>query len=174
MRTRRTRGWCQKSPDLKTARMKLKNSGYGNFGAGITNPVSKMSNFNLVLSYGTFVPHGLQSPPPPKRPRKNIFHQRCRHFIYTTPPTIRNTRYLHDTLPTLPRFYVLPQKESPNCVPVTLSIKQELLLLANFISFFFLLRPPARASTPAGSTPCLLYTSPSPRDGLLSRMPSSA
>ena len=24
------------------------------------------------------------------------------------------------------------------------------------------------------STPCLLYTSPSPRDGLLSRMPSSA
>ena len=29
-------------------------------------------------------------------------------------------------------------------------------------------------STPAGSTACLLYTSPSPRDGLLSRMPSSA
>ena len=26
----------------------------------------------------------------------------------------------------------------------------------------------------APSTPCLLYTSPSPRDGLLSRMPSSA
>ena len=26
----------------------------------------------------------------------------------------------------------------------------------------------------AGTTPCLLYTSPSPRDGLLSRMPSSA
>ena len=26
----------------------------------------------------------------------------------------------------------------------------------------------------AGSLPCLLYTSPSPRDGLLSRMPSSA
>ena len=26
----------------------------------------------------------------------------------------------------------------------------------------------------AGSTACLLYTSPSPRDGLLSRMPSSA
>ena len=25
-----------------------------------------------------------------------------------------------------------------------------------------------------GITPCLLYTSPSPRDGLLSRMPSSA
>ena len=25
-----------------------------------------------------------------------------------------------------------------------------------------------------GSAPCLLYTSPSPRDGLLSRMPSSA
>ena len=26
----------------------------------------------------------------------------------------------------------------------------------------------------AGPAPCLLYTSPSPRDGLLSRMPSSA
>ena len=26
----------------------------------------------------------------------------------------------------------------------------------------------------AGDNPCLLYTSPSPRDGLLSRMPSSA
>ena len=26
----------------------------------------------------------------------------------------------------------------------------------------------------AGTSPCLLYTSPSPRDGLLSRMPSSA
>ena len=31
------------------------------------------------------------------------------------------------------------------------------------------------ASADAGlNTPCLLYTSPSPRDGLLSRMPSSA
>ena len=28
--------------------------------------------------------------------------------------------------------------------------------------------------TLATSSPCLLYTSPSPRDGLLSRMPSSA
>ena len=32
---------------------------------------------------------------------------------------------------------------------------------------------PAPALT-ATSSPCLLYTSPSPRDGLLSRMPSSA
>ena len=32
-----------------------------------------------------------------------------------------------------------------------------------------------RAAVPSGaSTGCLLYTSPSPRDGLLSRMPSSA
>ena len=31
--------------------------------------------------------------------------------------------------------------------------------------------PPPAAEEP---TPCLLYTSPSPRDGLLSRMPSSA
>ena len=30
------------------------------------------------------------------------------------------------------------------------------------------------AKAPVGSYVCLLYTSPSPRDGLLSRMPSSA
>ena len=30
------------------------------------------------------------------------------------------------------------------------------------------------AYTPANAQTCLLYTSPSPRDGLLSRMPSSA
>ena len=29
-------------------------------------------------------------------------------------------------------------------------------------------------SSPMEQQPCLLYTSPSPRDGLLSRMPSSA
>ena len=29
-------------------------------------------------------------------------------------------------------------------------------------------------SADRGDAPCLLYTSPSPRDGLLSRMPSSA
>ena len=29
-------------------------------------------------------------------------------------------------------------------------------------------------NTPAPANTCLLYTSPSPRDGLLSRMPSSA
>ena len=32
----------------------------------------------------------------------------------------------------------------------------------------------AFVSEPETPTPCLLYTSPSPRDGLLSRMPSSA
>ena len=31
-----------------------------------------------------------------------------------------------------------------------------------------------QVNSPALSKPCLLYTSPSPRDGLLSRMPSSA
>ena len=35
------------------------------------------------------------------------------------------------------------------------------------------LRPPLQRDRD-GYTPCLLYTSPSPRDGLLSRMPSSA
>ena len=34
-------------------------------------------------------------------------------------------------------------------------------------------KAPAQIEQP-GSTTCLLYTSPSPRDGLLSRMPSSA
>ena len=37
---------------------------------------------------------------------------------------------------------------------------------------FVALMPPANVSGP--SVACLLYTSPSPRDGLLSRMPSSA
>ena len=32
----------------------------------------------------------------------------------------------------------------------------------------------AFSTTPNGTHACLLYTSPSPRDGLLSRMPSSA
>ena len=36
------------------------------------------------------------------------------------------------------------------------------------------LAEPRVAATDCGSYPCLLYTSPSPRDGLLSRMPSSA
>ena len=34
--------------------------------------------------------------------------------------------------------------------------------------------PQERSPPPPPSPPCLLYTSPSPRDGLLSRMPSSA
>ena len=34
--------------------------------------------------------------------------------------------------------------------------------------------PPGRYSVPHSDYTCLLYTSPSPRDGLLSRMPSSA
>ena len=33
---------------------------------------------------------------------------------------------------------------------------------------------PRQLATDTRSTACLLYTSPSPRDGLLSRMPSSA
>ena len=36
------------------------------------------------------------------------------------------------------------------------------------------LKAPAKTSKPAASTSCLLYTSPSPRDEVLSRMPSSA
>ena len=35
-------------------------------------------------------------------------------------------------------------------------------------------RDPNRALDPMDTGGCLLYTSPSPRDGLLSRMPSSA
>ena len=37
-----------------------------------------------------------------------------------------------------------------------------------------LLLPQARQMRDAAASICLLYTSPSPRDGLLSRMPSSA
>ena len=35
-------------------------------------------------------------------------------------------------------------------------------------------KKPAAKKTAKKASPCLLYTSPSPRDGLLSRMPSSA
>ncbi len=34
--------------------------------------------------------------------------------------------------------------------------------------------PPTGTTRPPTGTPCLLYTSPSPRDATLSRMPSSA
>ena len=36
------------------------------------------------------------------------------------------------------------------------------------------LKPAGIVISPGPGRPCLLYTSPSPRDGLLSRMPSSA
>ena len=52
--------------------------------------------------------------------------------------------------------------------------------LWNFFSPFYYIVPQDRVSTGSGFVIddagyiCLLYTSPSPRDGLLSRMPSSA
>ena len=49
------------------------------------------------------------------------------------------------------------------------------LFVAVFLSFYALVGP-LRALLAEGEVAnfCLLYTSPSPRDGLLSRMPSSA
>ena len=73
----------------------------------------------------------------------------------------------------------------------TIAITIALLLTISMVSSMILM-PNAYAHTPAyniptyayivaapspigvGQTACLLYTSPSPRDGLLSRMPSSA
>lgn len=78
---------AKKSPDLKMAQMKLKISEYGNFGAGITNPVSKMSNLYLVQRYGTFRPHDLQQPPPPpKTSKKKILHHLLEAFYFQNPP----------------------------------------------------------------------------------------
>ena len=50
---------------------------------------------------------------------------------------------------------------------------EELLRLLDEYLFRHGVYPANRLSTPYLNT-CLLYTSPSPRDGLLSRMPSSA
>ena len=49
--------------------------------------------------------------------------------------------------------------------------KQEALVLEVITQLY---QSFAAYSKAAGNTSCLLYTSPSPRDGLLSRMPSSA
>ena len=50
--------------------------------------------------------------------------------------------------------------------------------LVDFLSNGFKIRYNGQMNNQSGTTyiyiPCLLYTSPSPRDGLLSRMPSSA
>ena len=56
----------------------------------------------------------------------------------------------------------------PGTGKTTLIIKLilELLQIDNFLNIGL--------SAPTGKATCLLYTSPSPRDGLLSRMPSSA
>ena len=50
-------------------------------------------------------------------------------------------------------------------------LKFAMLFLANFVIYK---AEPAKAEMLAVIATCLLYTSPSPRDGLLSRMPSSA
>ena len=49
-----------------------------------------------------------------------------------------------------------------------------LVFMFVLITVFGQFRFDSRASYHAVFTNCLLYTSPSPRDGLLSRMPSSA
>ena len=46
--------------------------------------------------------------------------------------------------------------------------------LRGFGTFGVKHRMPKKARNPGTGDACLLYTSPSPRDGLLSRMPSSA
>ena len=61
----------------------------------------------------------------------------------------------------------------------TATLRKNIVSLARNIGYTPRPRQAARATVSffvdtSGITPCLLYTSPSPRDGLLSRMPSSA
>lgn len=149
------------SPGLKMARMKLKISGYGNFGLGITNPVSKMSNLYLVQSYGTFVPHGLQPPPPPPPPKnaqeKHISPTAVRHFIYT-PPTQFETRVIDSTPCPLYVFLRTAAVGVPKlCARSPLHQTGAAPAGELYFLLFFLLPPPP-ASTPAGSTPVSMIT----------------
>ena len=48
---------------------------------------------------------------------------------------------------------------------------QAVMMLVGFVLLYLAI---SRGFEPLLLVPCLLYTSPSPRDGLLSRMPSSA
>ena len=69
----------------------------------------------------------------------------------------------------------------PKLVPMALHESNDYLLLATvqmpesrlMVNDVLYRHPPERLAG-AAYQPCLLYTSPSPRDGLLSRMPSSA
>ena len=149
------------SPDLKTARVKLKTSGYGNFGLGFTNPASKMSNYYLVQSYGTFVALGLRPPPLPKKSREQKFvHQRCRNFIHTVHETIRNMRYLHAPCPHSISFLFTTAEGVPKlCTRDPLhQTGASCSCWKTLCPVFFLLRPPARAFNPAGSTPMSMTT----------------
>ena len=61
--------------------------------------------------------------------------------------------------------------ETSSTSDVTKGLKDEIL---EATQLYMARNAPQAAVAIAGSLSCLLYTSPSPRDGLLSRMPSSA
>ena len=74
---------------------------------------------------------------------------------------------------TIIRWLVIPRKADYKQLLILMIIG---IALANTISYFgiFLIRPIYPQTKAVLFYTCLLYTSPSPRDGLLSRMPSSA
>jgi len=128
------------SPGLKMARMKLKISGYGNFGPGITNPVSK-------------------PPPPPKNAQeKHISPTAVRHFIYISPP--HNSKHALSTLHPAQLYVFL--RTAAEGVPKLCArnpLHQTGAAPAGELYFlFFFLLPPPPASTPAGSTPVSMIT----------------
>src|SRR5665647_918707 len=84
------------------------------------------------------------------------------------------TSYSGDTEESLSAFLDALKRK---CMIFCVSSGGALLENAKRLKLPFLKVPsgmPPRAALPYMLVPCLLYTSPSPRDGLLSRMPSSA
>ena len=80
-------------------------------------------------------------------------------------------------------FMLKPSEKVPQCslrlaeLLTEAGLPENVLTLVNgdkSVVDLILQSPDISSVSFVGSTPCLLYTSPSPRDGLLSRMPSSA
>ena len=101
----------------------------------------------------------------------------CGRFALVTPPTALRQFVEFVNLPNIePRYNITPGQ------PVSLIRGEHEArldpvqwgLVPGWARADCMSRPGARPQINARAETCLLYTSPSPRDGLLSRMPSSA